>query len=221
MARRSRAQRRKLARRLAGYSATATAALAVGHSAVADVIYSGQKDLLVNAANPTVPIDMDGNGGDDFLITFAGLTTTGGYLQNELNINRAGTDQAVMTMMGYGSAVASSSSNIVSTNTTMYSLANEGLLAAYNTGTPLYYSGYFPGRSGYMGVVFPDDSTVTRVGWIGFEGATDASWGRVTGWAYEDTGDAIHVPYPIPEPGGLALFALGAAGVAASRRKRG
>ena len=50
--------------------------------------------------------------------------------------------------------------------------------------------------------------------------------GRLLGWAYEDSGAAIHIgdtgedSAAIPEPGGLALLAAGAAGVMTLRRKR-
>jgi len=60
-------------------------------------------------------------------------------------------------------------------------------------------------------------------GWVEVERLT-WSTGRVLDWAYEDSGEPIHVgdtgEEPVAEPGSLALLALGAAGVAAMRRKR-
>ena len=40
-------------------------------------------------------------------------------------------------------------------------------------------------------------------------------------YAYADVGESISVGQTVPEPGSLALLALGAAGVSAWRRKRG
>lgn len=84
--------------------------------------------------------------------------------------------------------------------------------------------GNFVGAKGFIGVRF-DNGPGTRYGWIAFEGASDASWGRITGWAYETSGREIHagdeggIPV-VPEPSGLALLALGAAGVTALRKRR-
>jgi len=84
--------------------------------------------------------------------------------------------------------------------------------------------GNFVGAQGFIGVRF-DHSAGLKYGWIAFEGASDASWGRITGWAYDDSGLEIHAGDKggepvVPEPGGLALLATGAAGLAALRRKR-
>ena len=92
---------------------------------------------------------------------------------------------------------------------------------SWSTGWGPYGYGQFLGQKGYIGVRF-DDGGGLKYGWIAFEGAHDASWGLITGWAYENTGAEIHIPDEgvVPEPSGLALLATGAAGVAALRRKR-
>jgi len=51
--------------------------------------------------------------------------------------------------------------------------------------------GNFLGAKGFIGVRF-DDGCGLKYGWIEFEGASDASWGRITGWAYDDSGLEIH-----------------------------
>lgn len=84
--------------------------------------------------------------------------------------------------------------------------------------------GNFPGAKGFIGVRF-DNGAGLKYGWVEFEGASDASWGRITGWAYDDSGLEIHAgdqgdERVVPEPGGLALLATGAAGLAALRKKR-
>jgi len=85
-------------------------------------------------------------------------------------------------------------------------------------------SGSFLGAKGFIGVRF-DNGAGLRYGWIEFEGASDASWGRITGWAYDDAGREIHAgdqggEPAVPEPGGLALLAMGAAGLSTLRKKR-
>ncbi len=69
----------------------------------------------------------------------------------------------------------------------------------------------------FVGVKF-DLSGASFFGWIGLEVEQHRLTGRVTGWAYEDTGDPIRAGQ-VPEPSPLALLAMGAAGIAALRRR--
>lgn len=70
------------------------------------------------------------------------------------------------------------------------------------------------GNPQYVGVRFRvNDEGDDRFGWIGIDitNADDLT-GVVTGYAYEDSGAAINAGQ-VPEPAGLALLALGAAGL--------
>jgi len=77
-----------------------------------------------------------------------------------------------------------------------------------------------PGESYYMGFTFDLESDGSTVyGWAEIK-RIDAQNGRLLGWAYDDSGGLIGAG-EIPEPTGLSLLALGAAGVAPWRRRRG
>ena len=75
------------------------------------------------------------------------------------------------------------------------------------------------GESHYMSFSFELESDATTVyGWAEIE-RIDKRNGRLLGWAYDDSG-AFITAGEIPEPGALALLALGAAGVASWRRRK-
>ncbi|MBN2562273.1 MAG: PEP-CTERM sorting domain-containing protein [Phycisphaerae bacterium] len=80
--------------------------------------------------------------------------------------------------------------------------------------------GSFHGQRGYVGFRFDIAGGSTHYAWIDFEGAADASSGTIRGWAYESAADTGIEAGAIPEPGSLALLALGAAGVLAMRKGR-
>ena len=77
---------------------------------------------------------------------------------------------------------------------------------------------------GYIGVKFAAAGG-DLVGAIRFGANGDASEGTIYSWAYDDSGDPFHCCLafgtgPVPEPSGLALLAMGAAGLANMRKKR-
>ena len=78
--------------------------------------------------------------------------------------------------------------------------------------------GNFLGQSGkYLGVSFLIEGE-THYGWVQIDVNDDATQATINGYAYQDiAGTGAHTP----EPGSLALLALGAAGIAARRRRKG
>lgn len=219
MKRRTRKRKKALATRLAGYSLTAGAALAGGQAAQGEIIWSGEKDILVNVGDPLVEIDLDRDLVPDFAVgivaQYSGPASWAtAVAATSLYFGQIQTDNTMVC-----SAVRFTASDTVAA--TLGSWAGGAYLAF--RGSHPYYGGYFQGghflgQSGYAGVKFLGGSG-DCVGWIAIEAAADATWARITGWACETDLGTIHVP-DVPEPTGLALLALGAAGLAAYRKRR-
>jgi hypothetical protein len=80
------------------------------------------------------------------------------------------------------------------------------------------------GYTGYLGFAFTGADTFTHYGWarVGVNAYTDgdpSSYAMTLySYAYETQADT-GIPAGVPEPGSLALFALGAAGLAARKRR--
>ncbi|MFH1731734.1 MAG: PEP-CTERM sorting domain-containing protein [Planctomycetota bacterium] len=174
--------------------------------------------------------------GSNINYTYPTHTSSWGGKSNSLRVNPNAGAVATTAGPGYGAANFSKSQFVSRSGAagTAYWAFGERLLArvssswsqtGYGGGWGSTWSyGNFLGAKGFIGVRF-DNGAGLKFGWIEFEGASDASWGRITGWAYETSGAEIHAGDQggepvVPEPGGLALLAAGAAGLTALRKKR-
>jgi hypothetical protein len=199
--------KKSTARALGNYG-LASAVFVAAVPAQAALVYSGRIDDPV-ADNTSVFVDLDGDGTDDFDVSaqsfFAGPFSVGQVLINAFGTNG-------VTGVSEGTAI-------------------DGSLA---------YSTPYTVVSSAFKVGFPPDGpkTASVVAGLKFDidGATHYGWMRVSGYAngdipearailhdfaYEDIADAaVIAPAAVPEPSSLALFALGAAGVAALKRRR-
>ncbi|MCC6353799.1 MAG: PEP-CTERM sorting domain-containing protein [Verrucomicrobiae bacterium] len=82
-------------------------------------------------------------------------------------------------------------------------------------------SGWALNDTGYFGFKFSNASG-THYGWgqVNIDGSSAGSGYTILNAYYNDTPDAPITVAPIPEPSHVAILALGAAGVAAWRRRR-
>ena len=233
-------ERGELKKRLLTYSMAAGAALIGAQAAKAGIVYSGPQDLLADVDGETVYIDMNNNGNSEFGVyfwanagTFSTTYTSYGYTYSYHSYHdkrgligrpQGGLGVVMMARTAGQSVVNYAKSATIGPGTNWRTQGEHLAQAGTRSGVPESW-GPFLGSNGYIGVKFSDGGS-WYIGWVGLEVPADAAYGRVTGWAYEDTGATILAgagepdPDPIPEPGGLALLATGAAGLMVFRKKR-
>ena len=200
-----------LSQRILGYSVIAGAALAGGRDADAGVIYSGPLSTDFGVTNGSKDITMQGATAE------MRLTGSSPMMGSSLRVVRAGDS---FQMRNY------------TTNTDVVQPLASGANVGAATNTPNQTSGDFyddspvqgawetVGETNCFGFSFKDEGSATTLyGWAEVKRLAGCE-GSLLGWAYDDTGGAIQVGAGVPEPSTLALYALGAAGVAACRRRR-
>jgi hypothetical protein len=188
--------------RLARYALAGSVLLVAPGAANAGVVYSGLVNLTVNPSQ-TLNLDLDGSGPDfQFSAGSAGIPSS--LTASFFGINRFNNS---LTPLAFGAPITLA-------NTT----SGGGTLMKSSSG-PSYSGPWANTSAGYLGLKFTT-SGQTHLGWADI--AIDRGTPSLTlrSYAYNDVANASINAGEVPEPSSLALFAIGAAGVLALRRRR-
>ena len=208
----SRKRKTDLTKRLAGYSLAASAVLACGNQAGADIIYKNNLSIDFGAQNPYA-LTMEGTHSE---AVFSGTNTTSTlsfHINGNNSINPlkvfASTSDDILQKLSLGQTIGAGSI-IPNEGFGYFSVSNNAGQWAHD------------GDIGYFGFSFnPEtDNTKTYYGWAQVKRIGIAQ-GRLLGWAYEDNGGSIRAGV-VPIPSSLALLALGlgSAGTLLNRKKK-
>lgn len=184
-------------KRLAGYTATAGAVLAVAPAASGQVTYTDLDPDEVISTGSEFAIDFDGDGVDDLSFQAgegAGSATTARI--NLVNVNSAassvnavaGIDAPYFAASQIASASRLALGDAVGPNLAFEAEAvfNIGVLASVFSGTP-YYN--FSGAEGYVGFRFQAGGGTTHYGWARIAATADATQLTIFEYAFQATPD--------------------------------
>lgn len=210
------ANKNELATKIMAYGATAASLLVVAQPAAAAIVYSGAKNIAVNAANTPVNLDLNNDGTDDFrfinsISTVAGNMTN--WWQDIYGLGGAQFIFATTDVNGNNSDPLNlpAGYNIKSALSGTHSWGSDYNTMAGSGST----SGNFNLKSGYVGVRFHSaacQGSNWNYGWIHFANTGNMSTtmsSTIDGWAYESSCDtAINAGAGVTAPARLNVPTL-------------
>ena len=194
-----------LDRKLTLYTAAAAAAAASGltESAQANIVASPG---FTFGAGSTNNINFDNAGNEEYVLGHRSGPNRVQLLKDDqtLDVNAYVSDpgNSLPAALTFGETIGLAST---------FSNAYDATLANQGDDSGNFLVDNIDGNPQYLGLQFElADSGPKFYGWVGVDitNSTDLT-GRVTGFAYEDSGGPIDAGF-VPEPAGLALLALGA-----------
>jgi hypothetical protein len=224
MTKKSTCRKRDVERKLTLYLAIIATSLITAGGAHAAVVF--QKDLdqaFGVGAGGDYELTMEGASAD---LRFSGHSSSGFGDEATYYFNALGLGSTAIRVAGSDvdmlntSEFVNDSMDISGANGTFYYYDNDGFGDITTHGDWVDN-----GTRGYFGFSFDrEEDGRTVYGWADIERLSSSS-GKLHSWAYEDSGGAIQVGSfsdggsSVPEPGTLAMLAVGTAGVMALRRR--